>query len=127
MNKYYFSIFISFKKDIDLYNFEKAINLEATNLTFLKDSFGEDEEKTADFYYRTDEHSNIYSDDEFEKFLFSLKDNFQDLPEILREFDGECGFSLVFTEVNEPPCISLSKETINFLNFLNARFDVDFV
>lgn len=125
MNKYFFSLHLHFNKDIDVFSLEKLLKLKATKLTPLSESKGE--AKCAKFYYQTKEYSKIYSDEEFEKFLFSLKDNLKDLPAILSEFDGECSFALVFTELTESPCISLSKEAIEFLNYLNARFDVDFI
>lgn len=127
MNRYYFSMFLSFKKDIDLDKLEKVLNLNATEKTALKDSYGEFHEKEASFYYRTEEMTEIYSDDEFEKFLFNLSKNLSPLPEIMNEYDGECSFCMVFTKTDNAPCISLSKEAINFLGQLNARFDVDFV
>ena len=125
MNKYFFSLHLHFYKDIDLVSLEDVLKLKATKLTQLSESKGEN--KCAKFYYQTNEFSKTYSDEEFEKFLFSLKENLEYLPEILSEYDGECSFALVFTEVNDSPCISLSQEAIKFLNYLNARFDVDFI
>ena len=116
---------LHFNKEIDLVSLEDVLKLKATKLTPLSESKGEN--KCAKFYYQTNEYSKTYSDEEFEKFLFSLKGNLEYLPEILTEYDGECSFALVFTEVNDSPCISLSQEAIKFLNYLSARFDVDFI
>ena len=125
MNKYFFTLSLHFKKDINQKELENILGLKATHFTPLSES--KTEEKFAHFYYQTDEYSHLYSDDEFERFLISLKDNLTYLPQLMAEFDGECYFSLVFTEVNVEPCISLSKEAISFLSYLGARFDVDFI
>lgn len=125
MNTYFFSLFIHFNKDIDSLFLESKLKIKPTKFTPLNNSKGEN--KSAKFYYKSKEYSGYYSDDEFEKFLFSMSNNLKDLPAILKEYDGECGFSLVFTELNDSPCISLSSNAIRLLNYLNARFDVDFI
>ena len=66
MNKYYFSLSIQFKKDINLNALQDALQIKATKLTPLAESKGT--EKTAKFSYRTESLTNIYTDEEFAKF-----------------------------------------------------------
>ena len=74
----------------------------------------------------TETMNEIYTDDEFGKFVDAIYGNINDLRPLLNEFDGRCSFCIVFEEMNEKPCISLSKETIEKLYNIGARFDVDF-
>ena len=125
MNKYYFSLSIHFKKDIDLYKLQDDLKIKATKLTALKDSKGPN--KSAKFYCKTNSFENIYTDNEFEKFVDSLMENLSVLPNILREYDGKCCFCVVIEEMTEAPCLSLSEKTIANLHKIGASYDVDFI
>jgi hypothetical protein len=125
MNKYYFSLSIQFKKDINLNVLQDALQIKATKLTPLAESKGT--EKTAKFSYRTESLTNIYTDEEFARFVSEIESRLADIKPLLAEFDGFCNFCIVFEELEESPCISLSEETIAKLGRLGASFDVDFI
>ena len=125
MNKYYFSLSIQFKKDINLNVLQDALQIKATKLTPLAESKGT--EKTAKFSYRTESLTNIYTDEEFARFVSEIESRLADIKPLLAEFDGFCNFCIVFEELGESPCISLSEETIAKLGRLGASFDVDFI
>ena len=125
MNKYYFSLSIQFKKDINLNALQDALQIKATKLTPLAESKGI--EKTAKFSYRTESLTNIYTDEEFAKFVSEIESRLADIKPLLVEFDGFCNFCIVFEELEESPCISLSEETIAKLGRLGASFDIDFI
>lgn len=125
MNKYYFSLSIQFKKDINLNVLQDALQIKATKLTPLAESKGT--EKTAKFSYRTESLTNIYTDEEFARFVGEIESRLADIKPLLAEFDGFCNFCIVFEELEESPCISLSEETIAKLGRLGASFDVDFI
>ena len=125
MNKYYFSLSIQFKKDINLNVLQDALQIKATKLTPLAESKGT--EKTAKFSYRTESLTNIYTDEEFARFVSEIESRLADIQPLLAEFDGFCNFCIVFEELEESPCISLSEETIAKLGRLGASFDIDFI
>lgn len=122
--EYHFSIHILFKQDVDVFKLSKKFKLEPYKLTLLKDCKGPN--KCAKMWYRTKDLTDIYTGEKFEKFVLEMKDVFKDLPEFLKEFDGSCEFSLVFTEVHEKPCIHFTEKTIKTLDELNACVDFDF-
>ena len=93
MNRYYFSLSIQFKKDIDLDKFQNYLGIEATKLTMLEDSKGPN--KTAKFYYRTESMENIFPDKDFEQFVDDVADKLVHLPQIMEKNDGDCSFSIV--------------------------------
>ncbi len=121
---YHFSFHIRFKSDVDVYKLSKNFNLEPYKLTSLKDSKGKN--KTAKMWYRTKDLNEIYTGDEFEVYVLKMKEIFKDLPNILNSFEGECEFCIIFTDLNEKPCINLTQKTIDALHDLNASVDFDF-
>lgn len=125
MNKYYFSLSIQFKKDINLNVLQDALQIKATKLTPLAESKGT--EKTAKFSYRTESLTNIYTDEEFAKFVSEIESRLADIKPLLAQFEGFCNFCIVFEELEESPCISLSEETIAKLSRIGASFDIDFI
>ena len=84
-------------------------------------------EKTAKFSYRTESLTNIYTDEEFAKFVSEIESRLADIKPLLAQFEGFCNFCIVFEELEESPCISLSEETIAKLNRIGASFDIDFI
>lgn len=125
MNKYYFSLSMQFKKDIDLNWLQETLKIKATKLTELKDSKGAN--KTAKFYCKTKSFENIYPDEDFAKFVDGVVDNLADLPQIMQQYDGSCAFCIVFEDMHEKPCLSLSTKTIQNLYKIGASYDVDFI
>ena len=123
--KYHFSFHIRFVKDFDVFSLSKKFNLEPYKLTLLKDSKGTN--KTAKMWYRTKDITNIYTGDEFEKFVIKINEIFKGINEYLDLYDGSCEFCIIFTELNEKPCIDITKKTINALNELKASVDFDFL
>ena len=104
---------------------QNDLKIKATKLTYLKDSKGPI--KSAKFYCKTNSFDNIYTDNEFEKFVDGMVDNLTVLPNILKEYDGECCLCIVFEEITEKPCLSLSEKTIENLFKIGASYDVDFI
>ena len=123
--KYHFCIHLIFKQDVDVRKLEKHFGLSAYKLTFKKDA--KDREKTAKIWYKTEDFTNIMVDECFENFIFKIKDNFVDLPQVLQEYDGKCVCQIVFKELHEYPVIALSNSAIQTLNQLNASFETDFL
>lgn len=124
MNKYHFTLSIQFDKDYPVSELKNILNLEPTSITPFNQSLGS--KKSAKFTLTTKTLTNIYTDEMFEKFLLSIKDNLKQLPEILEKNQGYCSFRIVFEEFDEKPCISLNYETIKILSDLHANYDVDF-
>ena len=124
MNKYHFTLSIQFDSDYDVQGLKKILNINPTSITPFNQSLGS--KKSAKFILKTKTLTNIYTDEMFEKFLLSIKDNLKPLPEILEKNQGYCSFGIVFEEFDEKPCISLNRETIKILCDLHANYDVDF-
>ena len=124
-NKFYFSIKLSFKKDCNLENIKDLIKLKPYKLINYKDSKGPS--KSSKIIFKTDEFEEIYTDEIFKAFILSFKDNFKNLKEILKDNEGTCYFSIVFTALNDKPCIGLSNEIMTILSDLGANYDVDFI
>lgn len=129
MNKnevtFHISAFLEFNKDADVEKIEKELGLKAHKLTYLKDA--EECCKTAKIWYKTKDCNSILAGETFDEFIESIKDKFKNLPNILERENGGCTFSIIFTEVNEFPSISLSQKTIETLSNWHADFDVDFI
>lgn len=123
-NEFYFELSLTFESDAPVEKLEKLIGLKPQKIVKLSESKGPI--KTAKFFYKTDTFKSFYTDKLFKEFLLSLKDNFKALPEILREWKGECYFYIVFTKMLDKPYLSLDSETIKLLAFLNANYDIDF-
>ena len=127
MNRYYFSLLICFKKEIDLVALEKMLKLEGSKLTPLSESRGLPENKTAKLYFKTKEYAGVYSDDDFSKFVEMVHERCKNLGGVLQEYDGRIELDVVFTTLEEKPCLSLSEKTVKNLSDLGASFDVDFI
>lgn len=124
-NKFYFSISIHFKENVDVFEIQEILKIKASKLTPLEQAKGPN--KTARLYFKSKEFEENYSDEIFEKFVEKFKDNFNILPKLLKEYDGRCSFCIVFTELNDSPCINLKNSTLNSLAQIGADFDVDFI
>ncbi len=124
---YHFSLHLSFKKDVDVKQLEKSFGVKAYKLTFLKDSKGDDEHKSAKIWYKSPDYNEVFVDEKIEQFTTQMFDNFKDLKSVLDEFDGRCSFSLIFTQTKERPVIALTRKTIEMFAKLGLDFDVDFV
>ena len=123
--RYHFSLHLNFKKDVDVDKLEKQFGLSAYKKTFLKDCKGP--QKCAKIWFRTNEFTDVNTDEKIEKFTEKIFDNFKNLKQILNEEEGSARFSLVFTETNERPIIGLTLKTIERFKELGLSFDVDFV
>lgn len=122
---YHFSLHLSFKKDVDVDKLEKQFGLTAYKKTYLKDAKGP--EKCAKIWFRTNDFTEVNTDEMIEKFAEKIFDKFKDLKQILSEQDGKAYFGLVFTQVKERPVIALTYKTIKMFEQLGFSFDVDFV
>lgn len=123
-NEFYFELSLTFESDAPVEKLESIIGLKPQKIVKFSDSKGPI--KTAKFFYQTKTFKDYYSDTLFKEFIFSLKDNLNLIPEILKEWNGECYFYIVFTKIVDKPCLSLDSETIRFLASLNANYDIDF-
>ena len=125
MNSYYFTLSLRVYEDIDIYEIEKKLGIKATKLTTFKNSLGKN--KSAKLYIKTKEFSNIYTDEDFSKFVNVFANKKDILNEIQNKYKTELIFCVVFTSFKEKPCLSLNKDTIKLLSELNANYDIDFV
>lgn len=123
-NKYHFTLFYSFKKDINIDMFEKAMEIKAYHKNSLKDSKGQN--KTAKYWIKTKDISNIYSDNELEKFILDIEPKLILSQSYLKEYEGFARITLYFDKVKDKPCISLSSQSMKILSDNNINFDVDF-
>lgn len=123
-NKYHFTLSIHFYSDYDVKNLEHIINIKPYKLTQFSESKGS--VKSAKFVYRTDTLSDIYTDDMFAKFVAQIQPKLQNLPSILKEYNGRCVLRIVFDELKQKPCLSIKHQTISVLNDLCVDFEVDF-
>lgn len=123
MNKYHFTISMQFKRDIDVNTLGEIFKLQPSSTVCLNESKGK--VKTAKFVYKTKELDEIYTDQKFEKFVKSVKPNLEQLPQILEKNDGRCVFRVVFTQMDEKPCLCLSNEVMIILSNLNCSYDVE--
>lgn len=123
--EYHFSLFLSFKKDVDLQKLEKLLNIHATKITPLKDSVGKI--KTAKMWFKTRNFKNANCHLTFEKFLISLYDSLKNIKTILEEFQGELWIDIVFTKSSSAPSICYTKNAIKYLSLYNANSCVDFI
>lgn len=124
-NKFYFSINISFKQEYDLNKIEELIDLKAYKKINYQDSKGP--VPSSKIIFKTDEIENIYTDSVFEEFVLQFGDKFKELRNILEQNNGSCWFSIVFTNLNEKPCLSMSNKVLTILSNLGASYDVDFI
>lgn len=124
MNKYHFTISIHFKSDYEVKNLENILKLKPYSVTSFENSRGK--EKSAKFVYRTSTLTETYTDELFEQFVNKVKTKLLPLPEILKNNNGTCTFRIVFDELNEKPCLSLSNKVLAELYKLNANYDVVF-
>ena len=125
MNKYRFAISIHFKSDYDVEKLGEILKIQPTKITPLEKSLGN--EKSAKFYYKTKEMTDIYTDNMFEDFVAQIAPNLAPLPQILKENNGTCVFRILFDEMSEKPCLSLSNKTLGILYNLGASYEVDFI
>ncbi len=122
--KYHFTISIHFRGDYNVEKLGEILNLKPYSVTPLKNSVGS--RKSAKFVFRTSTLDNIYTDSVFEQFVKKVEHNLVQLPKILSENEGTCVFRIVFEELKEKPCLSLSNEVLGILYKLNASYDVEF-
>ena len=125
MNKYHFTISIHFKRDYDVENLGEILKLSPSSITPYEKSVGN--KKSAKFVYKTNVLDDIYTDEMFEKFVKQVAPRLTALPNILNQYDGTCVFRIVFDQLKEKPCLSLSNEVLGILYNLNASYDVDFM
>ena len=125
MNKYHFTISIHFKSDYDVENLGEILRLSPSSITPYEKSVGN--KKSAKFVYKTNVLDDIYTDEMFEKFVKQVAPRLTALPNILKQYDGTCVFRIVFDQLKEKPCLSLSNEVLGILYNLNASYDVDFM
>ena len=125
MNKYHFTISIHFKSDYDVENLGEILRLSPSSITPYEKSVGN--KKSAKFVYKTNVLDDIYTDEMFEKFVKEVASRLTALPNILKQYDGTCVFRIVFDQLKEKPCLSLSNEVLGILYNLNASYDVDFM
>ena len=123
-NKYYFELQVKFYSNIDLNKIENEIGIKATRKVEYEKSKGET--KCSKIFYVTDELNKIYTDEEFEKFVKSIYKNLNQALTIIKEEKGVIKFCVVFTQIEDKPCISLSNEIIKILSNLDASFDIDY-
>ena len=124
INKYYFDLAINFESDYDVTKLEKILELKPRLLVQLKDAKGPI--KTAKFAYKTKEYDEIDTAGEFLKFLKRHGENLTKILPILKENKGKITFYIVFTEIQDKPVIYLDQDTIQFLAYLNASFEIDY-
>ena len=126
--EYHFNVIINFKQDVDVLKLSKKFKLEPYKLTMLNDSKAlKGFTKCAKMWYRTKDLTNLSVHEEIEKFILKSKDYFNDLPQYLKVFDGNCHFELVFTKLDRFPIISLTQKSLEVLNYLTADFSTDFI
>ena len=127
MLQYYFSVHANFKKDIDVKKLEAEIGKKAFKTTFLKDSLGKPEHKSAKISYRSTIKNDVYVDQEFERFLNTASPLISKITKYLDDFEGKLWITIVFTNLGEKPSIALSTNAIAMLHNLKANFDIDFI
>lgn len=123
-NKYHFSLYLQFKDDCNVDELEKEIGLHAYRKNMLKDSKGKN--KTAKLWFKTKNFDAPDTYNVLDKFLESLKPKFEIIKKANEKYNGSTTLTLYFDELNEKPCISLSKENIKLLAFYGFAFDTDF-
>ena len=124
MNKYHFTLFYSFKKDIDIDLFEKVVGVKAYKKNSLKDSKGLN--KSAKYWIKTEDFSNPDSANELEKFIKQVEPKLVLTQPFLKQYDGFVRITLYFNETKDKPYIALSPESMKILSENNVKFDVDF-
>ena len=124
MNKYHFTLFYSFKKDIDIDLFEKVVGVKAYKKNSLKDSKGLN--KSAKYWIKTEDFSNPDSAMELEKFIKQIEPKLVLTQPFLKQYDGFVRITLYFNETKDKPYIALSPESMKILSENNVKFDVDF-
>lgn len=124
MNKYHFTLFYSFKKNIDIDLFEKVVGVRAYKKNSLKDSKGIN--KSAKYWIKTEDFSNPDSAMELEKFIKQVEPKLVLTQPFLKQYDGFVRITLYFNETKDKPYIALSPESMKILSENNVKFDVDF-
>lgn len=126
--EYHFNVVINFECDVDVHEIAKGFEITPYKLTLLKDSRAlKGFKKVAKMWYKTNDFTNLSVNNETEKFVLKAKEIFKNLPSLLKEFQGNCHFEIVFTKLDRFPIIALSQKTIEALNFLQADFGTDFI
>ena len=123
-NKYHFSLHLQFKDDCNVDELEKEIGFNAYRKNMLTDSKGKN--KTAKLWFKTKNFDAPDTYNVLDKFLESLKPKFEIIKKANEKYNGSTTLTLYFDELNEKPCISLSKENIKLLAFYGFAFDTDF-
>ena len=123
-NKYVCWLYLQFKDDCNVDELEKEIGLHAYRKNMLKDSNGKN--KTAKLWFKTKNFDAPDTYNVLDKFLESLKPKFEIIKKANEKYNGSTTLTLYFDELNEKPCISLSKENIKLLAFYGFAFDTDF-
>lgn len=123
MNKYHFTLNISFASDYDVENLANILKIKPTKVTKYGESVGK---KSAKFIYKTQTFDDVYTDEVFAKFVNSIKANLEPLPQILSQNNGTCTIRIYFEQFDEKPCLSLANEVLGILYNLKCDYDVDF-
>ena len=123
-NKYHFTLFYAFKKDINIDLFEKAMGVKAYRKNSLKDSKGQN--KSAKYWIKTQDFTNPDSAMELEKFIKQIGPKLALSQPYLEQYDGFVRITMYFDEIKDKPYIALSPESIKILAQNNVKFDVDF-
>ena len=124
MNKYHFTLFYSFKKEIDIDLFVKVVGVKAYKKNSLRDSKGLN--KSAKYWIKTEDFSNPDSAMELEKFIKQIEPKLVLTHPFLKQYDGFVRITLYFNETKDKPYIALSPESMKILSENNVKFDVDF-
>lgn len=124
-NCFYFSINVSFQKDYDVSKLQKIFGIKARKLTYLKDSVGPT--PSAKFSYYTPEFNEVYTDSLFAEFIEKIYKKAKNIKDEIENNDGKLTFCIVFKQINQAPCLSLSNTTLTQLVEMGANYDVDFI
>lgn len=123
INEFYIELAFFFNKDISYDVFKSYVNLEG-EFTPLNKSLGQ--KKSAKFFVKTKMFRETFPDERFSEFVDSTSKEMKNVTELLKEYDGELWYVIVYNSVESKVYSTLSSELIKKLASMNANYDVDY-
>ena len=120
---YHFSLFIEFKKNIDVNEIANRYKVKPHKITTYEKSVSP--VPSAKLWYKSKDLSDFDVGEQFYQFLLFIKENFSDLKQVLAENNGGANADIIIEEMPEYPAIYFTKETIELLSELGLEVDTD--
>lgn len=121
---YYFKLNLIFENNADVHALAQNFNAKPYKIITKEEALGVN--KTAKIWYKTEILNNYYLGELFNEYVLTLKNNFPNLKQTLKQNNGEGWLDIVFQ--NFAPCsLFFNSETINILNELGLQIEVDFL